>query len=1291
MPTTDIPISFESACLPKGSAMCKGKPLLFLIFLTVPTSLCTAYSIKQPGTYTTSFSKSSSSASAFSQSSSSSYTIDGNIAPADVESLKEALKSGAVAHASAGAAGHANAGAAAGSVAGAVAGATASAGVLASANAGYIADGNDHIIVDGSSHEQGAATNAPSNVKGGGCSGGTSCGNDKDFNSISDSSSVANGGSYKVIGSDKYATGYSTGDNTNYVVSGQYVQPIPNAILGGCISCKGPFPGPTGNIHTFKPAVSNPHSAPAPAVQPIVSTSGPLSHQHGSAIINNLPGPSGSIYQSKPAAGYSGQSTTEAQTQYNFGSAHVSPGLVATLPGPSGSIYDSKPASAVASAGAHADAAIAPSHPQVVPAHPQVVQPSAAPSCFDSNCGSKPSLSDIISVLPGSLGSIHESKPASGVISTSHQTSGSSSGSHSSSGSISLVPPTPVVGPSCSYAPVSGSTDCGGNSASEANSGFITNTRPIFPGPSGSIHSYKPVVSGNSASSSGNQIGVASAESSSSSSSNAYSGAGSATYNPYTHPTSDTSKHTSGSTVISNTPSETYTGDCTSCKGPFPGPNGSIHKFKPVSSVVPHGVTQISTNTVESSSSTSSLSSSTSSEFQVYNGAGSVTNIPASHPVVGPVCNYSPGSPNKCVSSESSTSHAEAGASDTSEYEAGSAVLTPSIHPQLPSPGTYYVNKPTSNIEPPHVNQAHTFAGQIPCDDSKCGNIQKEVSQAHPGNCGSAGGCGGAVAASQGSAASGIIYETKEANTQYSSTNHDAAHVSGGVVFQNEDGSYSNLPKGTRPIYKNSDKGGYAISSNAADNTGVLIGPGTGHLPIEADRKPFGTQGAFGGSDALNKKINTDKLNSFSSSSAIAHSSEHTTTSNTGLGTDVTIQKVDGTVVTPVDTTFNQSPCVIDGSCGNVGNSEIKTGIGYTNVVTDAGTGYISAPSSASSIGNEYHTVGILTSGPGTETGNVNIGTSVTSGLETGIGYNDVPTSTSGTTTGIGYNNAGTSPIAGSHSVAGNTKATSSSTGSGSINTVSANDNGSSTSSGSVTGTDYNAGAISSSGSLAGTSYTNVATPGFNGYDNVPDSPSGSNIGLNTEQIEYGHKQQSGTPIKLNCQGPFCDPGSTQVYIIEEKPQHGHRHHGIDSGYATGQVFINQGQNVLDITNSGSHGFGSNYAGSHGGSYFPPIRGYSSGCGSGKCGAFGGYGGSYHKPASSYSTVAGEGYGIPTSGGFLEGLFGKGGLSGNIFNAGGSQAAAYSSSGAYGGASAGSYASATAGASASAGAYAGSY
>ncbi|XP_066148277.1 uncharacterized protein [Euwallacea fornicatus] len=1145
MPTTDIPISFESACLPKGSAMCKGKPLLFLIFLTVPTSLCTAYSIKQPGTYTTSFSKSSSSASAFSQSSSSSYTIDGNIAPADVESLKEALKSGAVAHASAGAAGHANAGAAAGSVAGAVAGATASAGVLASANAGYIADGNDHIIVDGSSHEQGAATNAPSNVKGGGCSGGTSCGNDKDFNSISDSSSVANGGSYKVIGSDKYATGYSTGDNTNYVVSGQYVQPIPNAILGGCISCKGPFPGPTGNIHTFKPAVSNPHSAPAPAVQPIVSTSGPLSHQHGSAIINNLPGPSGSIYQSKPAAGYSGQSTTEAQTQYNFGSAHVSPGLVATLPGPSGSIYDSKPASAVASAGAHADAAIAPSHPQVVPAHPQVVQPSAAPSCFDSNCGSKPSLSDIISVLPGSLGSIHESKPASGVISTSHQTSGSSSGSHSSSGSISLVPPTPVVGPSCSYAPVSGSTDCGGNSASEANS--------------------------------------------------------------------------------------------------------------------------------------------------VYNGAGSVTNIPASHPVVGPVCNYSPGSPNKCVSSESSTSHAEAGASDTSEYEAGSAVLTPSIHPQLPSPGTYYVNKPTSNIEPPHVNQAHTFAGQIPCDDSKCGNIQKEVSQAHPGNCGSAGGCGGAVAASQGSAASGIIYETKEANTQYSSTNHDAAHVSGGVVFQNEDGSYSNLPKGTRPIYKNSDKGGYAISSNAADNTGVLIGPGTGHLPIEADRKPFGTQGAFGGSDALNKKINTDKLNSFSSSSAIAHSSEHTTTSNTGLGTDVTIQKVDGTVVTPVDTTFNQSPCVIDGSCGNVGNSEIKTGIGYTNVVTDAGTGYISAPSSASSIGNEYHTVGILTSGPGTETGNVNIGTSVTSGLETGIGYNDVPTSTSGTTTGIGYNNAGTSPIAGSHSVAGNTKATSSSTGSGSINTVSANDNGSSTSSGSVTGTDYNAGAISSSGSLAGTSYTNVATPGFNGYDNVPDSPSGSNIGLNTEQIEYGHKQQSGTPIKLNCQGPFCDPGSTQVYIIEEKPQHGHRHHGIDSGYATGQVFINQGQNVLDITNSGSHGFGSNYAGSHGGSYFPPIRGYSSGCGSGKCGAFGGYGGSYHKPASSYSTVAGEGYGIPTSGGFLEGLFGKGGLSGNIFNAGGSQAAAYSSSGAYGGASAGSYASATAGASASAGAYAGSY
>lgn len=54
--------------------------------------------------------------------------------------------------------------------------------------------------------------------------------------------------------------------------------------------------------------------------------------------------------------------------------------------------------------------------------------------------------------------------------------------------------------------------------------------------------------------------------------------------------------------------------------------------------------------------------------------------------------------------------------------------------------------------------------------------------------------------------------------------NHDKSHLSEGIVFQNEDGSYYNHPAPTKPIYKNSPSGGYAVSSNPADNIGVLVG-----------------------------------------------------------------------------------------------------------------------------------------------------------------------------------------------------------------------------------------------------------------------------------------------------------------------------------------------------------------------------------------------------------------------------------------------------------------------------------
>lgn len=176
-------------------------------------------------------------------------------------------------------------------------------------------------------------------------------------------------GSYKKIASDKYTTNYSSGSQTNYAVSGEYVQPQSNSVVTGCTSCKGPFPGPNGSIHDYKSAgsvaasgsyatssgsgVSGSSGAQYHPV-PVVVPSGPSTH-------SQLPGSAGSIYSSKPAAGLQGSSgqyenqytssghsssTTSGTTYTKPVSDHVSPSLIATLPGPSGSIFDSKPASA---------------------------------------------------------------------------------------------------------------------------------------------------------------------------------------------------------------------------------------------------------------------------------------------------------------------------------------------------------------------------------------------------------------------------------------------------------------------------------------------------------------------------------------------------------------------------------------------------------------------------------------------------------------------------------------------------------------------------------------------------------------------------------------------------------------------------------------------------------------------------------------------------------------------------------------------------------------------------------
>uniref|UniRef100_A0AAR5PR44 Fibroin heavy chain-like n=1 Tax=Dendroctonus ponderosae TaxID=77166 RepID=A0AAR5PR44_DENPD len=732
-------------------------PVSLLVVLVVVVHSCQAHVVPQP--LTASFSGSSSSASAFSQASSSSYKFDGNVDPQQIEQLKHALTAGAAAHASAGAS--AGSAAQAGAVAEAKAGAAAGAGSLSGATAAA------------------------------GAAAAGSLGTEHETNSISEPAVPVDAGSYKSIGSDKYSTGYSSGAKTNYAVSNNYVHGSQNSV-GGCATCKGPFPGPNGSIHDYKLASSVPALAGAQSGQQASAGAAAVSHQTSTTF----PGDSGHIYTSKPVTEHQGAGA--GSSEYS-GSGHVSSGLISSFPGPTGSIYDSKPVGAAAAAS------------------------SGAASGASYGAGS-----------------------------------GATSGSSTSSGFSSHTLPAPP----CSYS--SGSSNCGvaphSNPQPNAGSG-LSGIIGVLPGPSGSIHDSKPAVagahgaaaiagsgaySGSGSLTGGHSAAAAGAVADSGVVGGSYDGTGSITNNPTTHSASRPVSQVSSGAVSQASASASAQGT-SEVNGPFPGPSGSIHDYKPAPvvgsgysgsgaqpacSYTPGSPNPCSTggssygssgNVVKqpvlsaagSGSSTGSYDAGSSSSSDY---SGSVSNIPASHPVVGPACSYTPGSPSKCSGKESSVS-------------------APSIHPELPSSGTYYVNKPSVDVEPPLVVAAPNFSSQYPCVDSSCGTVQNGAeSDAHAGSGGS-----------------GVIYVDHNQEGQYQGVNHDSAHLSGGLVFQNEDGTYSNAPIAGNPIYKNAQKGGYAVSSNEADNTGILIGPGTGQLPVEADAKPFGTQGAFGGSAAFAK------------------------------------------------------------------------------------------------------------------------------------------------------------------------------------------------------------------------------------------------------------------------------------------------------------------------------------------------------------------------------------------------------------------------------------------------------
>ncbi|XP_050309898.1 uncharacterized protein LOC126745897 [Anthonomus grandis grandis] len=575
----------------------------------------------------------------------------------------------------------------------------------------------------------------------------------------------------------------------------QYGSTSNSGALSGCSSCRHQlFPGPNGSIHDYKlaSAVAAPPHGTASAAQ--ASATAASNYQHPTLPVTNLPGAPGSIYSSNPtvtATQSASSQSSGSNTAYVQTVSQLSPSLVASFPGPSGSIHDSKPATAIAGAAAVAGAsASSGSNVHLVQPHPQpAVAVPVAPAPVPNS-----QLSQIIPVLPGQPGSIYNSKPVvAGSQHVKEIASGSSSEYHDQSGSALPNPQLPQI-------------------------------IPVLPGQPGSIYNGKPVVAGSQ------HI----TEIASGSSSEYHDQSGSITNIP-DHVKADTGCRyvpgVVGGKCGTNDLSQQHSGSNYQLAQPhpqttpvlvpvqpnpqlsqiipqvFPGQSGTIHSSKPV--------------LVGSSQNVNAAAASHAASSEYHDESGSITNIPAHIKAGSSSCRYVPGlAGNNCGSSGQLTIDNSINGDLGSNYDAADkGVSALSVHPETPLSGTYYINKPSTDLEAPIKS---SFSGQIPCaGGSSCGQTNQGL------------------------------------NT------HDAAHLSGGIVFQNEDGSYH----GNKASYKNSENGHYAVSSNSADNKGVLIGPGTGHLPIESS-KPFGTQGAFGGSAA------------FSKSNSAAASNNHQTSEN---------------------------------------------------------------------------------------------------------------------------------------------------------------------------------------------------------------------------------------------------------------------------------------------------------------------------------------------------------------------------------------------------------------------------
>lgn len=243
---------------------------------------------------------------------------------------------------------------------------------------------------------------------------------------------------------------------------------------GGVTTIIGTLPGPSGSIYSSKPV----SSVGASGTLGYSSTSQPPVSVPG--IIGVLPGSSGSIYDSKPAISVTPLPGVSGTLAHGVSGAPLEPvgipSVIGVLPGSSGSIHSSKP---ISSAQPHDGIGTTPSGgTYTVGGSYDHTQSGASSSQTTSGISGT-----FIGTLPGSSGSIYDSKPAGAAPGIPGHPSG--------------VPTTPVFGPVCSYTP-------GGKQKPQCTAGSPVGTAPLpvspaRPGisghlPTGSSATYSPGI-----------------------------------------------------------------------------------------------------------------------------------------------------------------------------------------------------------------------------------------------------------------------------------------------------------------------------------------------------------------------------------------------------------------------------------------------------------------------------------------------------------------------------------------------------------------------------------------------------------------------------------------------------------------------------------------------------------------------------------------------------------------------------------------------------------------------------